>query len=142
VGCSTDRVCEVFNKENRIMKVAVPTRGNVVDDHFGHCEAYTVFSIDEKRAIGKVETLPAPQGCGCKSNIAGILQEMGVGVMLAGNMGDGALRVLTMHGIEVYRGNQGDVREVTEAYLQGKISDSGQGCHQHGGHGEDHQCAG
>ena len=29
------------------MKLAVPTRGGIVDNHFGHCEAYTVFSIDE-----------------------------------------------------------------------------------------------
>lgn len=122
------------------MKVAIPTRGNVVDDHFGHCEAYTVFTIDENRKIVKSEILPSPQGCGCKSNIAAILQETGVGIMLAGNMGNGALNVLNSYGLEVYRGCSGDVRQVAEDFLQGKINDSGEGCHHHEQHGEEHQC--
>jgi len=122
------------------MKVAVPTRGNVVDDHFGHCEEYTVFTVDEKGKIEKADKLPSPQGCGCKSNIAAILQQSGVSVMLAGNMGNGALNVLQSHGIDVYRGCSGDARQITEAFLQGKIDDSGEGCHHHGQHGEDHQC--
>jgi predicted Fe-Mo cluster-binding NifX family protein len=122
------------------MKVAVPTRGNEVDDHFGHCENYTIFSIGEDNKIEKSEILPSPQGCGCKSNIAGILQQMGVTVLLAGNMGEGALHVLKKHDIDVYRGNQGDARQITESFLQGKISDSGEGCHNHETQNNGHQC--
>jgi len=122
------------------MKLAIPTRGNVVDDHFGHCEAYTVFGIDENKKIISTEMLPSPQGCGCKSNIASVLKEKGVTVMLAGNMGNGALNVLQSHGIEVYRGCSGDVRQLTEAFLQDNINDSGEGCKSHEHHGEEHQC--
>jgi len=117
------------------MKIAIPTRGNVVDDHFGHCEAYTVFSINENKKIIGSEMLPSPQGCGCKSNIASVLQQKGVNIMLAGNMGNGALNVLQSHGIEVYRGCSGDVHELTEAFLEGKIGDSGEGCKSH-----EHEC--
>lgn len=122
------------------MKVAVPTRGNNVDDHFGHCEAYTIFTIGASNKIEKAELLPSPQGCGCKSNIASVLKELGVSVMLVGNMGGGALNVLKIQGIEVYRGCSGDVLRLTEAFLEGKIGDSGQGCQQHEQHGEEHQC--
>jgi len=122
------------------MKIAIPTRGSVVDDHFGHCEAYTVFSIDENKKIISSEMLPSPHGCGCKSNIASVLKEKGVNVMLAGNMGNGALNVLQSHGVEVYRGCSGDVRQQTEAFLQGRIGDFGEGCHHHEVHGEEHQC--
>ncbi len=122
------------------MKVAVPTRGNKVDDHFGHCEVYTIFTTDKNREIEKTEIIPSPQGCGCKSNIAVILKEVGVSVLLAGNMGGGALNVLNNHGIDVYRGCSGDVRLVAEAFLQGKISDSGEGCKSHEHQGEDHLC--
>lgn len=122
------------------MKIAVPTRGNVVDDHFGHCEMYTIFTIDDNKAIESAETLPSPQGCGCKSNIAGVLQQKGVTVMLAGNMGGGALNVLTNHGIDVYRGASGDVRKLVEAFLQGNVEDSGVGCNHHDHHGEGHVC--
>jgi predicted Fe-Mo cluster-binding NifX family protein len=114
-----------------MIKLAVPTRGNEVDDHFGHCENYTIFSVDTDDKIVKTEILPSPQGCGCKSNIAGILKEIGVNVMLAGNMGEGALRVLQHHGIDVYRGCNGGVKQLAEAFLQGKIDDSGVGCKSH-----------
>ena len=122
------------------MKVAVPTRGNMVDDHFGHCEAYTVFTVDATNKIEDTEVLPSPQGCGCKSNIAAVLQQLGVTVMLAGNMGNSALNVLNSHNINVYRGCSGNVHQLAEAYLQGKIGDSGQGCKSHGDHAEEHQC--
>ncbi len=122
------------------MKIAIPTRGNSVDSHFGHCEAYTVFSTDEKKKIIDTEILPSPQGCGCKSNIAAVLQQKGVSIMLAGNMGNGALNVLTSHGIEVYRGCTGDIHKVAEEFLLGQIDDSGEGCQHHEQHGENHQC--
>jgi predicted Fe-Mo cluster-binding NifX family protein len=122
------------------MKVAVPTRGSVVDDHFGHCEMYTVFTINESNKIEKTELLPSPQGCGCKSNIAAIFKQIGVTVMLAGNMGGGALNVLNNHGIAVYRGCSGDVNQLVEAYLLDKIADSGIGCDYHEHQDGEHQC--
>lgn len=123
------------------MKVAVPTRGNEVDDHFGHCEMYTVFNIGENNKIISSEIVPSPQGCGCKSNIGSVLKDKGVSVMLAGNMGNGALNVLMNQGIKVFRGNSGDVQMLAEAFLQGKVDDSGEGCKSHENHGEEHQCA-
>lgn len=116
------------------MKIAVPTRESVVDSHFGHCESYSIFTIDDNKKISSVESLPSPQGCGCKSNIAGVLEEMGVKVMLAGNMGTGAVNVLTSHNIEVYRGCAGDVRQVVEQFLAGNIQDSGTNCEHHHEH--------
>ncbi|HEY4786207.1 MAG TPA: NifB/NifX family molybdenum-iron cluster-binding protein, partial [Bacteroidales bacterium] len=63
-----------------------------------------------------------------------------VKVMLAGNMGGGAVNVLTHHGIAVYRGCSGDVRQLTEAFLEGDIFDSGESCGHHEHHGGEHQC--
>ncbi|MGM9774015.1 MAG: NifB/NifX family molybdenum-iron cluster-binding protein [Candidatus Egerieousia sp.] len=119
------------------MKIAIPTRDSMVDNHFGHCEHYTILTIsDDKKIIGN-ETLPSPQGCGCKSNIASVLEEMGVKVMLAGSMGQGALNVLTSHNIEVIRGCSGNVMDVAADYLNGKLQDSGFSCLAHGEH---HEC--
>ena len=122
------------------MKIAVPTRGKYIDDHFGHCEFYTLFSIDQHQKIEHSEVLASPSGCGCKSNIAEILQQKGVNIMLAGNMGDGALHVLSQHGIKVYRGCIGEVRQLTEAFLKGSVQDSGIGCHHHDQNQEGHSC--
>jgi predicted Fe-Mo cluster-binding NifX family protein len=56
------------------MKIAVPvTSTNQVDEHFGHCEFYSIYTVSEKNEITKIETIPSVQGCGCKSNIAGVL---------------------------------------------------------------------
>jgi predicted Fe-Mo cluster-binding NifX family protein len=123
------------------MKIAVPTRGSEVDDHFGHCEVYTIFTLDEKRQILHDEKLPSPQGCGCKSNIAAILKQKGVSVMLAGNMGMGAWNVLNSYGIDVYRGCTGDVRKLAENFAAGNITDSNISCKNHDHHeGGDHIC--
>jgi predicted Fe-Mo cluster-binding NifX family protein len=71
---------------------------------------------------------------------ASVLKEKGVTVMLAGSMGDGALKVLSDQGIKVFRGCKGDVRKIAEGYLKGFILDSGIGCHHHH-EGEEHQCS-
>lgn len=112
------------------MKIALPSRGDIVDSHFGHCEYYTVFIVNQSEIISQ-EIVPSPVGCGCKSNIASVLAEKGVTVMLAGNMGDGAVRVLNNAGIDVIRGCQGNVKEVALAWISGKITDSGDTCHEH-----------
>ncbi len=124
---------------NNITKIAVPTRDNMVDDHFGHCDHYTIFTIENNKVAVR-EDYPSPQGCGCKSGIAPILKQMGVAVMLAGSMGEGAKNVLGANDIKVVRGCSGNVDDLVEKYLAGEISDSGEGCHAHGD-GE-HQCHG
>lgn len=117
-----------------MIKVAVPTKDNLVDNHFGHCEAYSIFTIDQEKKIVQSELFPAPEGCGCKSNIASVLKLKGISVMLAGSMGEGALTVLKNEGIEVVRGCSGNVKEVVASYLSGLISDSGIGCTEHESH--------
>lgn len=112
------------------MKIAVPTRDNRIDDHFGHCDHYTIYTVENKSVVERT-TLPSPQGCGCKSGIAADLQQLGVEVMLAGSMGDGALNKLAAHGIRVFRGCTGEVDAVVESYLRGFVFDSGVGCVAH-----------
>ncbi len=114
------------------MKIALPSCQNNIDDHFGHCEYFTVFTInDDNKEITAQETIASPAGCGCKSNIAQILSKMGVKIMLAGNMGEGAVKVLNNAGIEVLRGCSGDVKSVVLKWLDGSLVDSGDFCHEH-----------
>ena len=115
------------------MKIAVPTRDSRVDDHFGHCDHYTIFTIENRQIVSR-ESLPSPEGCGCKSGIAAVLKEMGVEVMLAGNMGAGAKNVLEKHGIKVIRGQRGEVEQLVRDYLAGQVQDSGEACDHHDCH--------
>jgi predicted Fe-Mo cluster-binding NifX family protein len=114
-----------------MMKIAVPSRDGAVDAHFGHCEYYTVFTVKDG-VINTEERMDSPTACGCKSGIAPILADAGVSVMLAGNMGEGAVRVLDAHGIEAVRGASGPVRNVVESYLAGKLVLADGSCAGHG----------
>ncbi len=117
------------------MKIALPASGNQIDPHFGHCEKFIIFSLDEDKKIVAREELVPPAGCGCKTNIIPELAALGVSVMLAGNMGGGAVSMLQQNGIEVIRGCNGDVDEVVAAWLAGSVDDSGVGCAGHDGCG-------
>ncbi|MBO5856177.1 MAG: NifB/NifX family molybdenum-iron cluster-binding protein [Alistipes sp.] len=112
------------------MKIAVPTRNGVIDDHFGHCAYYTIFEIENNEIVNS-SRLDSPQGCGCKSGIAADMEAMGISVMLAGNMGEGAKNKLESHNIKVVRGCRGNIEMVVRAYLIGLIKDSGEGCSHH-----------
>lgn len=119
------------------MKIALPSRQNQIDEHFGHCDHFTVFTVDDGgKKITAEEKIASLAGCGCKSNIAQVLAEKGVKVMLAGNMGQGAVNVLNSHGISVLRGCSGDVKAIAELWLAGNLEDNGISCmaHQHGCH--------
>lgn len=114
------------------MKIAVPIIDNEhIDEHFGRCESYLLFTISDTNEIIAEENLPSEQGCGCKSNIANVLVQKGVSVMLAGNIGSGAINVLNRAGIRVIRGCKEKPREAVKRYVNGEITDNGQICTQH-----------
>ena len=113
------------------MKIALPSNDNRVDAHFGHCAYFTVYTTNDNNEIVSEEKIASEAGCGCKSNIVQTLSQMGVDVMLAGNMGDGAVNVLNSFGIKVLRGCSGDVKTVTEKWLAGSLEDSGISCSDH-----------
>lgn len=113
------------------MKIALPTRDGNIDDHFGHCDHYTIMTLDNERNIVKIEAMDSPEGCGCKSDIAPVLADLGVKVMLAGNMGQGAVNILTKAGIQVIRGCSGPIDDVAQKWLAGDIQDNLITCNHH-----------
>lgn len=123
------------------MKIAVPTKqDNQIDNHFGHCEFYTIYTISDINEILTKTILKSPQGCGCKSNIAYDLAELDVKIMLAGGIGDGAVNKLASQNIQVVRNCKGDVQKLIEDYLAGNIQDGGSNCAAHGHEEEGHVC--
>lgn len=125
-------------------KIAIPvTKDNQLEDHFGQCDYYQVYTVSNKNEVIEVKSIESEQGCGCKSNIASVLAENGVGLMLAGGIGNGAINVLNSCNIDVIRGCSGSIDSILKQFLKGKLIDSGESCLQHehhadGGHG--HVC--
>jgi len=116
-------------------KIASPlTSAGQIDEHFGHCEFYAIYTISETNQIIDVQTIKAEAGCGCKSNIAGWLKSQNVTLMLAGGIGGGAIDVLNSAGIEVIRGCSGSLNDVVKQYLAGLVLDSGESCKEHEEH--------
>lgn len=113
------------------MKIALPTRDGQIDNHFGHCDHFTVLEVNEQREVIAKTVLESPQGCGCKSNIATTLAALGVEWMLAGNMGQGAVNVLTAQNIRVVRGCSGPVDTVAAEWLKGNVTDTLVACDHH-----------
>ena len=113
------------------MKIAVPTKNNVVDDHFGHCEYFTVFTI-ENNEVASSEKIDSQKTCGCKSEIVPMLKANGVNTMLVGNLGMGAINKITGAGMKLVRGCNGDVNVLIKEYLKGNIIDALTVCHEHG----------
>jgi predicted Fe-Mo cluster-binding NifX family protein len=120
------------------MKIAIPTRDGNIDDHFGHCDHYTIMTLDDDKNIVSKERMDSPEGCGCKSDIAPVLAEKGIKVMLAGNMGQGALNILKGVGIEVVRGCSGPIDEVAAKWLAGELQDNLITCDHHDCDNHDH----
>jgi predicted Fe-Mo cluster-binding NifX family protein len=118
------------------MKIAVPSRNGLVDEHFGHCKEFLVYRV-EGQGLVEEKVIPSPEECGCKSGVAADLAREGVTHLVAGNMGEGAVRVLASHGISVIRGASGSARAAAEGFLAGAVKDSGVEC---AGHGDDHEC--
>lgn len=118
--------------------IAIPTKGNEIEDHFGQCEYYTIINERDGNIISR-ETFTAPQGCGCKSNLAEILAEKGVGFMIAGNMGQGARNHLAAAGIDVMCGFSGNIEDAIKRHLEGFKGDDTV-CEHHHHHGHGHDC--
>lgn len=119
----------IEEKKDRPLLIAVPTmvRGQIAS-HFGKCERFTIFAMDESGAIKAEEKVEASMGPGCKSGATAQLSAMGVTVLIVGCIGDGAVRAFSAHGIHVVRGASGPSRAAVQAYARGELKDTGLSC--------------
>lgn len=116
----------------QIRKIALATKDNSLDCHFGHCDYFTVYSVDlSQKSIIEESKIPAPTGCGCSSNIASVFKEHGVNVLLTNNLGASILRRLEANNIEVVLGCTGDVHNATLDWLKGRLKKNPFICFDH-----------
>ena len=115
------------------MKIAVPTDGQNVAQHFGHCPSFTFFDVEDAK-ITKEETVANP---GHKPGfLPNFLADKGATVIIAGGMGGGAVDIFNERKIEVVMGASGNAREAIESYLSGNLKSTGSICHDHAFHDE------
>lgn len=113
------------------MKIAIASDNNKVTEHFGHCEGFIVYKIDNGNIISK-EMIQNP---GHKPGFLPVfLHEKGVNTIISGGMGGGAVDLFNENNIEVIIGAKGLSDDVLESYLSGNLECTGSVCHDHGHH--------
>lgn len=128
-GVYLDNVVRVLRDDGGSkMKIAVASDGAVVAQHFGHCESFTIWEIEDNQVVSTT-TLLNP---GHKPGFLPVyLDEQGVNVIIAGGMGAGAVDIFNARKINVITGAQGSIKEVIQNYLNGDLISSGSVCHEH-----------
>lgn len=103
------------------MKIAIPTTDGKLCMHFGHCEVFSIFEVDEKtKSIKSKEMVtPPPHEPGLLPKWLG---ELGVNLIIAGGMGMRAQQLFTANGVKVVVGASSEDPELTlKAYLKGDL---------------------
>jgi predicted Fe-Mo cluster-binding NifX family protein len=115
------------------MKIAVASENQTVTEHFGHCENFQIFDVENNQIV-KNESIPNP---GHKPGfIPNYLHELGINVIISGGMGGGAIDIFNGHNIEVIVGATGPSKVAAEEYLKGNLKSTGSVCHEHQHHDE------
>jgi len=95
------------------MKYAIPVSGGMVSAHFGHCEHFALFDVEE--------LAPAPEHQ--PGLLPAWLAEQGVSLVIAGGMGSHAQSLFQQHRIGVVIGvSESDPEKAVLSYLEGKLA--------------------
>lgn len=105
------------------MKIAVSAMGPgpdaILARHFGRCACFVVYDMDDKTYSNLLTMAKRRVGVGIRA--AKGLVGSGVRVVVAGNIGPNAYRILEAAGVMCYTGVSGTVRDCVEAYGQGRL---------------------
>ncbi|HEX79301.1 MAG TPA: ATPase [Dehalococcoidia bacterium] len=104
------------------MKYAIPVSGGMMSPHFGHCEHFAVFEVDEQaKKITKREDVPSPEH---QPGLLPVwLAKQGVSVVIAGGMGPRALDIFHQNGIKVVIGaTESDPDKALSDYINGELA--------------------
>ena len=115
------------------MKIAVATEGQNVTEHFGHCESFMIYEVEN----GEIVREELVQNPGHKPGfLPNFLADRGVEVIISGGMGGRAIDLFNERNIEVIVGASGDARTAVVSYLKSELETTGSVCHEHKYHGE------
>lgn len=114
-----------------MMKIAVASEGKMVAGHFGHCEGFNIFTVEDNK-ISKRDFIQNP---GHRPGfLPNYLNDLGVKVIISGGMGGGAVEVFNEKGIQVVTGASGEAEDAVNRLLEGKLKSTGSVCHEHQHH--------
>lgn len=110
------------------MKIAVAVENNLVSQHFGHCEGFKIYTIDNN-SVKEEKFIQNPGHQ--KGLLPKILGEEKVNAVIAGGMGAMAQDLFKQNGIDVYVGVSGSADDVSKLLAEGKLDSKGGVCDNH-----------
>jgi len=121
---------------SNIMKIAVASQGKYVSAHFGHCEGFTFYEIDEGKVVKKyfVENPGHRPGF-----LPDFLKGLGVNLIIADGMGETAQQLFAQNNIEAIVGAKGYCDYVIQQYLKDELESTGSVCREHEFQGHCHE---
>lgn len=122
---------------NIIMKIAVTYDNGNIFQHFGHTETFKVYQVENGVIVSSEVVSSNGNGHGA---LAGVLNELGVDVLICGGIGAGAQNALAGVGIKLYGGVTGNADEAVNAFLNERLSYNPNVKCNHHSHEEGHSC--
>jgi predicted Fe-Mo cluster-binding NifX family protein len=104
------------------MRYAVPVSDGIISPHFGHCEYFAFYDVDEKsREITGKENIPSPEHQ--PGLLPAWLAENGVNIVIAGGMGPRAVDIFNQNRIDVVIGAaESDPEQAVISHLKGALA--------------------
>jgi predicted Fe-Mo cluster-binding NifX family protein len=115
------------------MKIALPNKDNMVNQHFGMSESFVIATIEDEKIVN-IEEISSVELAHNHQGLANLLTEKGATVVITGGIGGGAITGLQQNGLKVIKGASGEYKKVIEEYINGTLEDKNVICNHHGEH--------
>ena len=128
----------IVEKGSKSMRIAITYENGEVFQHFGHCEKFKLYDVEDGKIVSEqvVDTNGSGHGA-----LAGFLQTLKVDTLICGGIGMGAQTALSDAGISFYAGVKGDADKAAKALVAGNLEyDPNACCDHHDHHGGEHSC--
>lgn len=117
------------------MKIAVPIKNDQIYQHFGMAAQFKVYTV-ENNQIASTEIIQS-QGRG-HGMMLGLLTENGIGCVICGGIGEGAVSAINQTSIELVAGVTGSADDAVAQLLAGELQGDLQAACDKSQHGHHH----
>ena len=112
------------------MKIAIPNKGNLINQHFGKSESFVIVTIDDNNIIS-IEEISSVDFTHQHKGLADLLAAHGATLVITGGIGGGAISGLQQNGLKVIKGASGEYKKVIQEYISGTLEDRDVTCNHH-----------
>lgn len=99
--------------------IAIPVSDNVLSPHFGHCEEFNIYEVENTNITDETTITAPPHEPGI---LPQWLSELGVTDIIAGGMGHKAINLFNQFKINVFVGApQKDAKKIISEFLDGTL---------------------